>query len=181
MLAGLTWFEDGGRMGAVFIAGVMAYAALVVVLRVSGKRTLAKLNAFDFVVTIALGSVLATVVVSRDIPLAEGLAALGLLVGLQVLVAKVSQRFSAARRVITSEPTALLVRGELRHEELTRSRVAPQEVAAAVRQQGLGSLCEVDYVVLESDGSLSVVADAGDGTAMIGVVNLEDEDRCTSG
>jgi uncharacterized membrane protein YcaP (DUF421 family) len=160
------WFESWSRLGVLLVAGVVAYGALVVILRVSGKRTLAKLNAFDFVVTIALGSVLATVIVSREVPLLEGLAALSTLVALQLLVALVTSRRPSVRQLVTSSPTAVLVHGRLDEAALRRCRLTPAEVSSAVRQEGMGSLSQVDVVVLESDGSLSVIADRGDGSAL---------------
>jgi uncharacterized membrane protein YcaP (DUF421 family) len=168
------WFESWYRLGALLLAGVVAYTFLVLVLRVSGKRTLAKLNAFDLVVTIALGSVLATVVVSREVPVAEGVTALLLLVVLQLLVALVSTHWPSSREVITARPTALLIDGRVRHEELRRCRVTVQEVASAVRGNGGGSLTDIDVVVLETDGSLSVIADRSDATALTGVEGVGD-------
>jgi uncharacterized membrane protein YcaP (DUF421 family) len=160
------WFENWPRILTLIVAGVGAYAALILTLRVSGKRTLAKLNAFDFVVTISLGSVLATVIVSRDVPLAEGVLALVLLVALQFVVAWISSRVPAARHVLTARPTALVVDGKLRPDALRRCRVTSDEVSAALRQQGIGSFAEVDAVVLETDGEVSVISDIGDGSAL---------------
>lgn len=167
------WFESWYRLGALLLAGVVAYTFLVLVLRMSGKRTLAKLNAFDFVVTIALGSVLATVVVSREVPVAEGLAALGLLVLLQLVVALVSTRWPSSRQLVTARPTALLVDGRVREDELRRCRVTVEEVASAVRGNGSGSFADVDVVVLETDGSLSVIPDRSDATALAGVAGVD--------
>lgn len=76
----------------VAVVGTLAYAALVALLRVSGKRTLSKLNAFDLVVTVALGSTLATVLLSKDVALTEGLLAFALLAGLQWAVATLTLR-----------------------------------------------------------------------------------------
>ena len=73
-------FSDWGGMLRILVTATAAYAILVAVLRVSGKRTLSKLNAFDLIVTIALGSTLASVITSDSLPLAEGLLALVLLV-----------------------------------------------------------------------------------------------------
>lgn len=169
------WFEDWTRLGQLLLASVCAYGALVVVLRLSGKRTLAKLNAFDFIVTIALGSVLATVVVSRDIPLLEGVAALVSLVLLQFAVAAATTRWPWLRPVVTSTPTALVRRGRLDDRALARSRISPEEVAAAVRRAGFGSFADVEVVVLETDGTLSVIPAAGDGTALDDVAGLVDD------
>lgn len=79
-------FDSWFGLLRVLVVGTIAYAALVLLLRVSGKRTLAKLNAFDLIVTVALGSTLATVLLSKSVALVEGLAAFALLAGLQYLV-----------------------------------------------------------------------------------------------
>jgi len=73
----------------VLVIGTAAYVALVAVLRVSGKRTLSKLNAFDLVVTVAIGSTFASILTSKDLALAEGVTALALLTGLLLLAAAV--------------------------------------------------------------------------------------------
>ena len=75
-------FQGWSGIGRTALISVTAYAALVLFLRISGKRTLSKLNAFDLVVTVALGSTLATILLSQDVALAEGLTALGMLIGL---------------------------------------------------------------------------------------------------
>jgi uncharacterized membrane protein YcaP (DUF421 family) len=80
-------FDSWTGLGRVLIVGTLAYAALVLLLRISGKRTLTKLNAFDLIVTVALGSTLATVLLSSSVALAEGVAALALLILLQYLIA----------------------------------------------------------------------------------------------
>lgn len=85
-------FQRWSDLGQVLATSLLVYPTLVLVLRVSGKRTLAKMNAFDLVVTVALGSTLATILLSADVSLAEGLLALVLLVGLQLAVAWVSVR-----------------------------------------------------------------------------------------
>ena len=80
------FINDWFGLVRVFIVGLLAYIAVILWLRVAGKRTLSKWNAFDFIVTIALGSTLASVIISRDVPLMEGVSALGLLVGLQFVI-----------------------------------------------------------------------------------------------
>src|SRR5688572_1841084 len=100
----------------VLAVGVLAYLALVLLLRFSGKRTLSKMNAFDLVVTVALGSTLAIVLLSREIALAEGLAAFALLVGLQFVITWLSVRSSAVESLVKSEPALLLYRGQFLRE-----------------------------------------------------------------
>ncbi len=79
-------FDSWGGLGRVLFVGVLAYGALVAILRISGKRTLTKLNAFDLVVTVALGSTLATVLLSKDVALVEGVMAMTVLVSLQFAI-----------------------------------------------------------------------------------------------
>ncbi len=142
----------------VLVVGTIGYVALVLVLRTSGKRTLSKLNAFDFVVTVALGSTLATVLLSSSVSLAEGVTAIALLTGLQYLVTFSSVRSAAIRRAVRAEPTLLVLRGEVLPGALRQERVTESELRQAARQGGHPSLDDVDGLVLESDGSFSVLA-----------------------
>jgi uncharacterized membrane protein YcaP (DUF421 family) len=141
---------------------------LILLLRLSGKRTLAKMNAFDFVVTVALGSTLATILLSRDVALVEGLAALVLLVVLQLAVSWLSVRSRAIRRLVKSRPTLLVRDGRLLTAAMRDQRVTAGEVRQAIRSQGVGDVSTVAAVVLETDGSFSVIpsAHAGDLTAL---------------
>lgn len=166
------WFDSWADILRVLIVGAVSYATLVGLLRVSGKRTLGQLNAFDFVITVALGSTLATILLSSDVAYAEGLAALVLLAGLQFLVAWVSARWPAARNTITARPTALVVDGRLQHEELRRNRLTESEVFQAVRVSGTGDLSAIGAIVLETNGTLSVIPNSslGTGAALSGVV-----------
>lgn len=77
------FFTSWYSLFRIVVVGALAYFALVLMLRSSGKRTLAKLNAFDLVVTVSLGSTLSTILLSRSIALADGLLALALLIRLQ--------------------------------------------------------------------------------------------------
>lgn len=150
-------FSSWSSVLRVVLVGTLAYAALVIVLRVSGKRTLSKMNAFDLVVTVALGSSLATVLLSKDVALVEGVTAFGLLAGLQFALSWASVRFAAVRRVLQSQPAIVFYKGEFLHATLCRERLSDGEIRAAVRQNGLASLDAVEAIVLETDGALSVI------------------------
>ncbi|MEV4661099.1 YetF domain-containing protein [Micromonospora echinofusca] len=165
-----------GDLLRLLVVAVLVYPALVVILRVSGKRTLSKLNAFDFVVTVALGSTLATILLSRDVSLVEGVLALALLVGLQYLIAVLAVRWPPSQRLLKSQPTVLLRDGRLRHQTMRRVRVAESEIRQAARSQGVGDLADVAAVVLESDGSLSIITRNrfGDGSSL---ADVRDEQR----
>lgn len=165
------WFDSWGDLLRVLVVGSAGYAALIVVLRVSGKRTLSQLNAFDFVVTVSLGSTLATLLLSEDTSWSEGVLALALLAFLQLLMAWISAHWPRVRRVFTSESALLLVDGEMRSEALQRNRLSESEVCQAVRMHGIGDLSMVSAVVLETNGTLSVIPSGqqGNGSALVGV------------
>jgi len=153
------------------VVGVLAYIALVFFLRLSGKRTLSKMNAFDLVVTVALGSTLATVLLTKDVALADGALAFALLIGLQFVVSWSSVRAGWVRQAVTGDPLMLVYRGECLPAALRHARLTEAEVRAAVRAAGSGSLGEVQAVVLETDGSLSVVGASGGSceSSLVGV------------
>lgn len=151
------FFDNWGDIARVAIVGVLAYAGLVVLLRVSGNRTLSKMNSFDLVVTVAFGSTLSTILINKDVSLLEGLAALALLVLLQLVITWCSVRSSFVSRIIKTEPTVVVRDGQLLREALKRVRITEDEILAAVRQRGHGSIDAIDAVVLETDGSLSVI------------------------
>lgn len=173
------WFDSWADILRVLIVGAVSYATLVGALRLSGKRTLSQLNAFDFIVTVALGSTLATILLSSDVAYAEGLTALALLAGLQFVVAWVSARWPGARSAITAKPTALVINGRLQYEELHRNRLSESEVMQAVRGAGSGDISSIAAVVLETNGKLSVIPTSklGNGSAMSGVTNYAATDH----
>lgn len=151
------FFNSWSGIGRVAVVALLAYTALVLLLRVSGKRTLSKLNAFDFVVTVALGSTLATVLLSRDVAIAEGVCAFAMLIFLQYAVTWSSVRSRTISRLVKSEPAMLFYRGEFLESSLRRERVNREEVLAGIRESGVGSLDEVEAVVMETAGTISVV------------------------
>jgi uncharacterized membrane protein YcaP (DUF421 family) len=159
------------------VVAPLAYAAMIASLRAGGKRTLAKMDAFDLVVTVSLGSILATVVLDKQVSLAEGVLAVVALVALQFAVTWLSVRVRWVRGIVTGEPTMMAFRGQLLGGAMRRARVTADEVRAAVRSQGLPSLADAEAVVLETDGSFSVVrrAEGGDAPSLSGVRRPECE------
>jgi uncharacterized membrane protein YcaP (DUF421 family) len=151
------FFDGWSVLLRTLVVGVLAYISLLLLLRLSGKRTLSKMNAFDLVVTVALGSTLATILLSKDVSLAQGALAFAILVGLQFVITWSSVRWRWVRRTVTGEPSLLLLRGEFLHAALLRSRVTEEEVRAAVRSRGVPDVAQAEAVVLETDGSFSVI------------------------
>lgn len=156
-LSAKMFFDSYHDLIRVAVVGPSAYLALVVLLRATGKRTLSKMNAFDLVVTVALGSMLGATILDDSVSLSEGLLALVLLCVLQLAVTYVSVRWKAFATLVKSEPTLLFFEDRWLAVAMKRERVTREEALAAVRAQGLPDLSEVRAIVLESDGSISVI------------------------
>jgi uncharacterized membrane protein YcaP (DUF421 family) len=152
------FFDSWLGMLRIVVVGVAAYGVLILMLRVSGKRTLSKMNAFDLVITVALGSTFATVLLSASVPLLEGILALALLVSLQFAITWASVRSVRFQNLIKSEPTLLVHEGRYLDATLRQQRVTREEIGAALRASGTSDVSDVRSVVLETDGSMTVVA-----------------------
>lgn len=160
------FFDTWSGLLRVVVVGPLAYLALILFLRISGKRTLTKLNAFDLVVTVALGSTLSSIILSKSVALLEGILALATLIALQYLITWSSVRSSRVQAMIKAEPTLLAHEGELIEGAMRRQRMTRDDVLSALRSEGLDDLSQAAAVVLETDGSISViksVSDQGDG------------------
>lgn len=151
------FFDGWYPLLRVLVVGTCLYFGLIVILRASGKRTLSKMNAFDFVITVALGSTLAAALLTEEVSLAAGLLGLALLIGLQYALAWLSVRSRTVRRLIKSQPRLLYHRGEYLEGAMRAERVTHKEILQAARTQGLASLDDVEAVVLDTDGTLDVI------------------------
>lgn len=151
------FFDTWSGVLRVLVVGTAAYAILIGMLRVSGKRTLSKMNAFDLIVTVAFGSTLAAMLLDANVPLVEGVTALALLICLQYAITWASVRSARVRQIIKADPTLLVHDGQYLDAALRAQRVTRDEVDAALRAQGKAEIGDIRYVVLETDGSMTVV------------------------
>lgn len=152
------FFNSWNDLGRVLVLGVMGYIALVLLLRVSGNRTLSKLNAFDFVITIALGSSFGALILNKNVALADGIMAFTVLIGMQYIITGLTIRSSTLKRVIRNEPSLVYYNGEYIKNSMKRSRVVEDEIEQSVRNQGYANLEHVGAVILETDGSFSIIS-----------------------
>lgn len=149
------------------LVGTLAYVAMIALLRASGKRTLSKMNAFDLIVTVSLGSTLASILLSKNDSLLDGIAAFSTLIGMQYVVAWVSVRSASVQSMVKAEPRLLAFEGKFLSSAMRDERCTEGELLAALRQHGHGGLDNVTAIVLETNGELSVVAGAGAKSAAL--------------
>lgn len=165
-------FDSWADIGRTLLVGPLVYLVLIVMLRVSGKRSLSKMNAFDFVVTVALGSTLASTLLSKDVSLAESVTAFTVLLGSQFVITFASVRSERFQGLVKAVPTLLYHRGTFLRAAMRRERVSREEVLAAARAGGFLSLDEVAAVVLETDGSFAVMGVNDDASPASALANV---------
>ena len=151
------FFNNWDEIIRIGITTIISYLLVVLMLRVSGKRTLAKMNAYDFIVTIALGSILASVILTKNIALAEGLFAILLLIILQYIFTFLSVRYQDFRNLVTSQATLLFYDGEIFKKVLTKQRITMDELNKAVRAKGFAGYSDIKAIVLEPTGDITVI------------------------
>lgn len=149
---------DLSTAGWVALGTVLIYVTTLAAVRLAGRRTVAQMSAFDYVVSIALGSVIATTAVSSEVSYLDGLITVVVLLLLQVALGALRKKNDFVRRVTGFEPEIMYENGEL---DLPSSPLSAQptleEVRSKVRQTGLSDWSKVDKIILEPDGNVSVL------------------------
>lgn len=153
------FFDNWEDLLRVLISGVLVYIGLIFLLRISGKRTLSKMNAFDFVVTVALGSTMASVILSESVAIMEGLTAFAVLIFSQYTITWLQVRSDRFQNLIKAEPSLLFYRGQFKESVMRQQRITRAEVSAAIRASGIPAMERVEAIVLETTGDITVIGE----------------------
>lgn len=148
----------------IVIMSILIYGYLIFIMRISGKRTLFQYNMFDLIISIAYGSTIATILISEKVAFIEGAFVLGMLTLLQLFIAIMEMKSKKFGAVINPTPTFLYYNDEFLEEVMKKERILRSEIRNAVRQQGIGSMEEVEAVVLEGNGQMSVIPKSKTGS-----------------
>ena len=151
------WFESWDNILRIICVIPLAYVSMIILLRASGKRTLSKMNAFDFIVTIALGSILANVAVNQNIPIADGVIAFLIFIGFQYLFTWLSVRIKFFKTLITSKPSLIFYKGNFLYQAMKKERITVEEIYSATRQKGFSSLDGIDMIIFETTGDIAII------------------------
>jgi uncharacterized membrane protein YcaP (DUF421 family) len=131
---------------------ILVYAALVLLLRVFGKRELAQLNPFDLVVLLSLSNTVQNAIIGNDNSLTGGLlGALSLLVT-NYLVVRYLFRHRRIDQLLEGSPTVLVENGKVRHKALAKELLNESELLTVCHRQGFSSVSDIEKCVLEPGG-----------------------------
>ncbi|MFN8585509.1 MAG: DUF421 domain-containing protein [Dehalococcoidia bacterium] len=136
---------------------VIVYGALLVGLRLAGKREIGQMTAFDLVVILLVANAVQNAMVGPDSSLIGGLIAAAALLGVNFVTADLRERVPWLRRAVEGNPTLLINNGQFVEEHLRREHIDREEVLMALREHGLDEPSAARMAVLEVDGSISVV------------------------
>lgn len=150
---------------AVILSATGIYAALIVLVRLTGLRSFSKMSSFDFAMTVAMGSLLASALLMKDPPLLLAIVGLASLFGLQYSIALLRRHTSWVPRLVDNQPLLLMIGEDILHENLARARVTEADLRAKLREANVLHPRQVRAVVLETTGDISVLH-TGDDTAL---------------
>lgn len=164
-----TW----SRVGLVAVSSVAMLVGIIAYVRMAGLRSFSKMSAFDFAVTVAMGSLLASVTLSGS-SLVDGLTAAAALLGAQVVIALLRSRLGLGS-LVDNEPLLLMVGPDMLEDNLRRARISPDDLRAKLREANVRTYDDVRYVVFETTGDVNVVHGKGplDPDLLHGVVGAD--------
>ncbi|WP_162605774.1 DUF421 domain-containing protein [Jiangella aurantiaca] len=142
----------------IVVRAAVVFVILWLVLRMSGKRQVTQLSAFDLILLVTLGDLISQTVLQEDLSLTGGTLAVATFALLSVLLSWLSWRFKRPRKLFQGEPTVIIKDGKVDDEVLRYERLPIDDVLEAAREHGIRDLGDVDLMVLEPDGTFSVFA-----------------------
>ena len=139
------------------LRAIALYAFVILVMRIIGRRELSSMSPFDLILLIILGDAIQQGLTQDDYSVTGAIIAVATIATLQVGTSYVSFRSERARRVLEGLPIVVVDHGELVAENLKRERMTADEVAEEMRQQQISSLDEVEWAIVEANGSVSFI------------------------
>jgi uncharacterized membrane protein YcaP (DUF421 family) len=148
-------------MDIVFRA-LVVYLFVLVLTRAVGRRELSTLEPFDLILLVMIGDLVQQGVTQNDFSVTGSFLAVGTIGVLTVVFSYLPWRFQVLRPVLEGVPAILVENGDVVEKNLRRHRLTQEEIAAAARVQNIGSLSQVRWAVLETNGQISFIKQGGD-------------------
>ena len=170
--------NDVVSLGEIAVSALLFYFLILAMVRVVGKRSTAQFNSFDWIINITVGSLAASGILLRNVPFHNAAAAIVVIMLGQFILTKLVLRFDWVARMVKARPTLLTHKGRYLEQAMEKTRVSREEIRARLRAEGLIDIDDTNWVVLETDGSLTVipVQDAGfDKVSVLDEVEILDD------
>lgn len=141
---------------SIIIKTILLYFFIVVVYRIMGKKEVGKLSIIDLIVSILIAELAAISIEEADRSIFMSIVPIVVLVVIQIVISYISMKSFKLRKVIDGNPTVIIKEGKLNFKEMSKLRYTLDDLIAQLREQGIKSIEEVNYAVLENNGKLSV-------------------------
>lgn len=151
------WFAFSWEgLAAICVAAVGIYITVILMTRICGKRSFSKMSSFDFAMTVAIGSIIATTILSKSVSLPEGMIGIVAAYLLQMGAALI-RRNDTAKKIMDNQPLLLMDGPVILDDNLRKSRVAKSDLRSKLREANITELSEIKAVVFETTGNISVL------------------------
>jgi len=151
------WFEASSTsLIAIVLTSIGIYLAVILFTRIAGKRSFSKMSSFDFAMTVAIGSILASTILSKSVSLLQGIVGLAAVYVLQISAA-LFRRYDFIQKAIDNQPLLLMDGQKILHDNLRKARVTESDLKGKLREANVIQLSQVKAVVFESTGDISVL------------------------
>ena len=140
------------------LRGALTYAFIWLVFRISGKRTLSQATTFDFVLLLIISETVQGALTDNDNSMTGAFVLVITLIGMDIGLSLVKQRFPAIERAMDGTPLLLMADGELFKDRMDKERIAEDDILTSARlNHGIDRLADIRHVVLERDGGISII------------------------
>ena len=140
------------------VRGLAVYLFLLILFRIAGRRTLGSITNFDFVLLLIISEATQNAMIGNDYSVTNGFLVILTLVGLDIVLSYMKQRFPAMERYLDGLPLVLVDQGRPLKDLMYRVRVDEQDILAAAREKhGLERMDQIKYAILETNGMISIV------------------------
>ena len=152
------WFLiDWQQVIGIALSVIGFYFCLILFTRIIGLRSFSKLSSYDLAMTVGIGSILASTVLSKSTSLLQGVFAIGMLFMLQALLSIMRRKFKPFKALIDNQPIILMSNGEYLWDNLKEAKLSTNDIKQILRQNGIKSKSEVFAVIMETTANMSVI------------------------
>lgn len=160
-----------------FLRTLILFVAVVFAVRIMGKRQIGQLQPAELVITILLSEIAATPMQDNDIPMLNSIVAIFVLISLEIIMSAASLKSMKLRGVLQGNSIVIIKDGKIDQHQMKRLRFTIDDLLEALRQKDVFDISEVEYAIVETDGSLSVLLKSGKRNVTVGDMKLaEDKD-----
>ena len=151
------WFTSWEQVRSAIVSAIFFFCLIVALVRVLGKRATSQMNNFDWIINVTIGSLAASGILLKDVSISDATVAILVLSACQWLITWAVIHFPVVEKLVKAKPRLLTHKGQFLQAEMKKERIAEDEIRAKLREKGYWALHDANWVILESDGSMTII------------------------